>query len=235
MYSETTYIFLTRSKLPTIQQFLEFTLSHMDATDPFQNALSAGFIRLLWRHICHWPMVWPHPPVACPISQLHTFAVYVHATCRYYMYFAKHFFLYSKVFWKALLGRPPYRLQWLGKTSVLSEVRPLWQASGLAPCERPPASACFPTFFHPFWSDTAQVRSPNFFFEIAWKIPCLIASLFKEIGAWVFSSFKKTEIGHCFSERSNVETPAWTDQSSHHFQVGVGSYPVNPNMQSFVN
>jgi hypothetical protein len=55
--------------------------------DPFQNvlsALSAGFIRLLWRHVLLTvvTVVWPRPSVAPPISCFNTSTVRVHATAQ---------------------------------------------------------------------------------------------------------------------------------------------------------
>jgi hypothetical protein len=64
-----TLMFFKFVNLPSLQQFLKFASSDMDAADPFQNNLSSGLIRLLWRHICSMTTV--HVPLPLHVSPVY--------------------------------------------------------------------------------------------------------------------------------------------------------------------
>ncbi len=120
-------LFFTALTCQHQQSFRNHPITH-GCADPFQNILSAGFIRLLWHHIP--PKPWFGP---APLSRLQSVASipaqYAYMLLRRYYFYQR--FLLSSVE-KSSEGRLPHRLS--GKNQGFAQVRGL-QASACL-CQR---------------------------------------------------------------------------------------------------
>jgi hypothetical protein len=136
MYKEDAYFCLTCFDLPTLQQFLEFALLHMDSAYPFQNIQTAGLISLLWRRICYWPVV--QPPALVRVQSVNFIPPQCAPMCCCAVITSPSTISLFKCLVKSSVGRPPYCLQWQNQS--IERVRPLWR--GLSP--RPALAAFSP-------------------------------------------------------------------------------------------
>ncbi len=126
LYSENAYISYF-FKLANINRFLETTLHTHGCANPSRTFFFDRIYQVTSRPPFFTAVVHPaHHLRSVPISLANTSTVYVRAT-------AQLLFLFNdfsqKVLWKALQGRPPYRLQ--RQKLLLKRGSPQWEASSL--------------------------------------------------------------------------------------------------------